>query len=198
MFYIAFYRFLSLLTSFWLRNITAFMVIIIVLLEIAIIVLFHTIMPPVEDGGHTYIEALYLLKHHHSSDNIYFQVYPNNIPITILRYWLYRFFSLVSVSNYMFIDKTTCAAVLSVCIFFSWKLVIKLFDLRMGIIFLLMTATCFPYFFYIIYFYTDTIALMFPVICLYFWYLYQQSKKIRYLLLLSVPFWELVVKSVPI
>lgn len=186
LFFIAAYRIFSRLTGAGRRKVTIGLAAVIVLIELALIFFFHTIVPPVMDGGHTYGEALYLLAHGHASGDNYFKVYPNNTPITVLRYWLYRLFSMGHGSNYMVIDQAFCAAVLNVSIFFSWKLVVRLFDAKMGSFFLLLTLTCFPLFFYILYFYTDTVALMFPALLLYLWHCYHQSAKIRYILLLGL------------
>lgn len=182
LFFMAAYRFFSRLTRFGLNVAAGGLAAAMILFEWVIIAGF-SILPPTLDGGHTYGEALYLLAHGHASGDFYYKVYPNNIPITVLRYWLYRLFSMVHFSNYMLIDKTACAVVLNVGIYFSWKLVNRLFDAKMGNLFLLMTLTSFPLFFYITYFYTDTVTLMFPAMFLYLWYLYHRSMKIRYLFL---------------
>ncbi len=185
-FYIAVYHFLSNKKAFWLNHITFGLFVIAVLIEIWIITMFKTILPPKIDGGHTYAEALYLLAHGHSSGNIYLKVYPNNIPITVLRYLLYRICSIVHIKNYLTIERIICAILLNVSIYFSWKIVKNYFDKKMGIIFLLMNLTCFPLFVYILYFYTDTMAIIFPVLLLYLWLIYQRSMKIRYILLLGL------------
>ncbi|RYL92899.1 glycosyltransferase family 39 protein [Sporolactobacillus sp. THM19-2] len=156
------------------------------LIEIILIAVFHSILPPVIDGGHTYAEALYLLEHGHASGHAYFSIYPNNVPITLLRYWIYRSAAFFHVSDFLMVDRLFCAAVLDIGIYFSWKLVKNKFDLRMGCMFLLLTASSFPLFFYILYFYTDTVAIMFPPILLYLWQAYSQSKKIRYIFLLGL------------
>lgn len=183
LFFVTVYRFLSKLTLSSLKKVTLCLGAAILLIELAIIAFFHSIVPPVMDGGHTYGEALYLLAHGHASGDSYFKVYPNNIPVTVIRYWIYHFFALIHVSDYTIIDQLSCAAVLNISIYFSWKLVLRLFDAKMANMFLLMTLTCFPLFFYITYFYTDTMTLMFPALLLYLWYLYHRSMRIRYLVL---------------
>ncbi|WP_157800113.1 glycosyltransferase family 39 protein [Sporolactobacillus pectinivorans] len=183
LFFVTVYRFLSKLTLSSLKKVTLCLGAAILLVELAIIVFFHSIVPPVMDGGHTYGEALYLLAHGHASGDSYFKVYPNNIPVTVIRYWIYHFFVLIHVSDYTIIDQLSCTAVLNISIYFSWKLVLRLFDAKLANMFLLMTLTCFPLFFYITYFYTDTMTLMFPALLLYLWYLYHRSMKIRYLVL---------------
>ncbi len=186
LFFIAVYRVFSKLTRSELSVVTICLGALIGLTELAIIVFFHSILPPVIDGGHTFGEALYLLAHGHASGAGYFKIYPNNVPVTVLRYWLYRLLATIHVSDYTIIDQTACAIVLNISVYFSWKLVMRLFDAKMANIYLLLTLTCFPLFLYITYFYTDTVTLMFPAVLLYLWYLYHQSKKIRFLVLLGL------------
>ncbi|WP_332237173.1 glycosyltransferase family 39 protein [Sporolactobacillus sp. KGMB 08714] len=186
LFFVAVYRIFSKLTRSGLRIVTICLSAAIGLMELAMIIFFHSILPPNIDGGHTYGEALYLLAHGHASGDVYFKIYPNNIPITVLRYWLYRLLSIVHISDYTIIDQTACAVVLNISIYFSWKLVLRLFDEKMANLYLLMAMTCFPLFLYITYFYTDTMALMFPAVLLYLWYLYHRSGKIRFLVLLGL------------
>ncbi|SFH00224.1 Dolichyl-phosphate-mannose-protein mannosyltransferase [Sporolactobacillus nakayamae] len=155
-------------------------------IEGILIFVFHSILPPLIDGGHTYVEALYLLKHGHASDNSYFAIYPNNIPSTLLRYALYKTASLFHYANYMVIDRVFCSAALNSGIYFAWKLLRRKSGARSGTLFMLTALTCFPLFLYTLYFYTDTAAILFPSLMLYLWYLYEKSKKNRYIVLLGL------------
>ncbi|SFG57056.1 glycosyltransferase family 39 protein [Sporolactobacillus nakayamae] len=186
LFFLAVYRWLARFTDPVITKISAGLFFIMLLFEGALIIAFHSIMPPIIDGGHTYAEALYLLAHGHASGSIYFQIYPNNIPVTLLRYFLYHVCGFAQIASYMIIDRTFCALILFFGIFLSWKLVRELFDARMACIFLLFTMTCLPLFLYTMYFYTDTAAIAFPVSLLYLWYLYRKTMKIRYMLLLGM------------
>ncbi|WP_262393663.1 glycosyltransferase family 39 protein, partial [Sporolactobacillus inulinus] len=40
--------------------------------------------------------------------------------------------------------------------------------------------------FYTLYFYTDTAIIAFPVLMLYFWHRYAQSRKLRFIMILGV------------
>ncbi|MFT8362756.1 MAG: hypothetical protein ABF608_06200 [Sporolactobacillus sp.] len=153
---------------------------------IALAIYFHTIMPPLIDGGHTYVEALYLLHHHHASASSYFQIYPNNIPVTLLRYWLYRFFAVFHVHSYMLIDHFFCAGMLMASIYFSWLFTIRRFDWRMGNLFLITALTTLPLFFYTLYFYTDTVILMVPPLLALLWQSYCRTPRIRLLIVLGL------------
>ncbi|MFT8363872.1 MAG: glycosyltransferase family 39 protein [Sporolactobacillus sp.] len=156
--------------------------------ELWIILQSRDIVPPLIDGGHTYVEARYLLLHHYASKSVYFSVYPNNVPVTILRYLLYRFFALFHFRNYMLIDRLFDGGVLVLCMLVSWRIVCKQFNRKMGNMLLLLFLTCFPLFFYTVYFYTDTTIMCIPVLLLYFWQLYSETAKMRYILLLSLSF----------
>ncbi|WP_010631550.1 glycosyltransferase family 39 protein [Sporolactobacillus vineae] len=186
LFFLALYRWMDSLSAAVIRRISLVLMAVMGGFEVWLILAFHTLIPPHVDGGHTYAEALYLLAHHHASGLPYFQIYPNNIPVTLLRYFIYQVFSWVHLSSYMVIDWAFCAAMLDLGIFFGWKLVRKLTDERGGCFFLLFTLTCLPLFFYTLYFYTDTTIIAFPVLLLYCWYQYRQSGKAGYLLLIGL------------
>jgi hypothetical protein len=186
LFFLALYRWMGSLTAATIRHISLALMTVIGYFEIWLILAFHTLIPPQIDGGHTYAEALYLLAHHHASGLAYFQIYPNNIPVTLLRYFIYRICSWVGLSSYMVIDWAFCTAMLDLGIFFGWKLVRKLTGERGGCFFLLFTLTCLPLFFYTLYFYTDTTIIAFPVLLLYCWHQYRQSGKAGDLLLIGV------------
>ncbi|MFD2696353.1 glycosyltransferase family 39 protein, partial [Sporolactobacillus shoreicorticis] len=186
LFLIAFYRWLHRRSDRASRRISISIFAIMLLFEALLIFVFHGILPPIIDGGHTYAEALYLLAHGQASDTIYFKVYPNNIPITLLRYFLYSLGSWVHFSSYMLIDRFFCALMLNAGIFISWRLMKKRFDERTACLYLIIALTCLPLFFYIMYFYTDTVAIAFPALLLYLWAVYAGSAKIRYIVLLGL------------
>ncbi|MCI1858904.1 MAG: glycosyltransferase family 39 protein [Sporolactobacillus sp.] len=186
LFYLAFYRRLARIATRRVRMISRALFVTMLLIEAVLITAFHTIMPPIVDGGHTYTEALYLLKYGHASESIYFQVYPNNIPVTLLRYFLYRIAAGLHMSNYLTIDRLFCAAVLNLGIYLSWKLVRRRSGDRAACFLLLLTLTCFPLFFYIMYFYTDTVTLVFPVLLLTCWLRYKRTDKLRWVTALAL------------
>lgn len=186
LFFLSVFRILSRWTDRALNRMTVILFLIMAVAEVGMIIAFNTILPPVIDGGHTYAEALYLLNYGHASGNDYFGIYPNNIPVTLLRYGLYRLADFIHISNYLLVDRLFCAIILDVGIYVSWKLVRRFFDARTGCLYLLMAGTCFPLFFYIFYFYTDTVAIAFPALLLYLWYMYGRSQKIRYIVLLGL------------
>lgn len=186
LFFLALYHWMGGLSPMVIRRISLALMAVMSFFEIWLIFAFHTLVPPAIDGGHTFAEAQYLLIHHHASGLPYFQIYPNNIPVTLLRYFIYQAFSWVHFSSYMVIDWTFCTAMLDLGIFFGWKLLRRLTGERGGCFFLLLVLTCLPLFFYTLYFYTDTAIIAFPVLLLYCWYQYHQSGKMRYLLVLGL------------
>ncbi|RYL95247.1 hypothetical protein EWI07_01700 [Sporolactobacillus sp. THM7-4] len=185
-FYITLYRILSGLSHHWIRNLTIGTVGILLITESTLILLFHGILPPDVDGGHVYTGAVQLLEQKSPADRIYFQVYPNNIPITVLRYLIYRYLAFGNPGLFAWADRVTLAFCLNTAIYFSWKLVVNHFNLKTGLIFLLITLTCFPLFLYINYFYSDPVAVLFPPVLIYLWTLYSRTEKVRYILILGL------------
>ncbi|WP_010632339.1 glycosyltransferase family 39 protein [Sporolactobacillus vineae] len=163
----------------------AFLWTVTLLVETGIIICFHGILPPGYDGGHTYAQAVDLIK----NDGLvsgYFQIYPNNIGVTVVRYWLYRLFSFGNPAAYPYIDQVACAASLTAGIFFSWKFIKESLSAEAAHVMLLMTLTCFPLFLYIVYFYTDSVSMMFPPLLLYLTYRYRKTGKISDILLIGL------------
>ncbi|MFT8872774.1 MAG: glycosyltransferase family 39 protein [Sporolactobacillus sp.] len=154
--------------------------------ETVIVCAAGSIVPPLIDGGHTYVEARYLLLHGHASHSIYFKVYPNNIPVTLLRYVLYRIATLCHFNDFLLLDRLFCAAVLFAAFFIGWRLVRQLFDERSGSLFLLMMLTTLPFFLYIPYFYTDTTIILIPILLVYLLFRHQQSGRQRYIVWLGL------------
>lgn len=187
LFFLALYRIFSIIKEAWMKAIAAGLMAVILIAEIAIIVLFKGIYPPAVDGGHIYSDALYLLGHGHLRQNAYYlQVYPNNIAITVVRYWLYRYAAFGNPAAFMPVDKMAAALFLNIGIYFSWKLIVRLFNIKMANVFLVMTLTCLPLFLYIVYFYSDTVVIFFPPLLVYLWYLYDRTKKPLYIILMGL------------
>ncbi|GER65911.1 hypothetical protein BpJC7_10640 [Weizmannia acidilactici] len=187
LFYLGLYRIFSRLAEKWLKRIAAILFAAILVLEAAIIILFRGMQPPEVDGGHIYLEALYMLKHGTLAGNQYYlQLYPNNLPITVARYLLYRYVAFGNPAWFLIVDKLAAAVFLDIGIFFLWLLMVKVSNHKMGNILLVMTITWLPLFLYIPYFYTESLALAFPSMVVYLWYRYSRTWRPVYLLLLGL------------
>ncbi|MCQ2009054.1 glycosyltransferase family 39 protein [Sporolactobacillus sp. STSJ-5] len=112
-----------------------------------------------------------------SEDSIYFQIYPNNIPIMLFRYIIYYLLPIHSNKELFIVDHAVCLAILNIGIFYSWKVVSLLLGRRMSAIFLLLVLSCAPIFFYTLYFYSDTLMIMMPPLLLYVWLRYEQRRR---------------------
>ncbi|WP_026314509.1 glycosyltransferase family 39 protein [Heyndrickxia acidiproducens] len=189
LFYLALYRFFSRLSNKWLKWIAAGLFFMIICMETVIIILFHDMLPPQFDSGHVYVIALHMIKHGTlPADQFYLQIYPNNLPITVARYLLYRFAAFGNPAHFMLVEKLASAICLNIGIYFSWLLMVKLFNHKMGNLLLILTMNCFPLFLYIPYFYTESLALMFPSMLVYLCYRYFRTKQVIYLLILGAAF----------
>ncbi|MCO7125661.1 glycosyltransferase family 39 protein [Sporolactobacillus shoreicorticis] len=110
-------------------------------------------------------------------DSVYFQIYPNNIPIALFRYILYCLVPFHSSRELFIVDHAVCLTALNIGIFYSWKVVSLLLGRRMGTVFLLLVLSCAPIFFYTLYFYSDTLMIMMPPLLLYIWLRYEQRRR---------------------
>lgn len=146
--------------------------------ELFLLIVFSGVQPPEIDGGHVFMKAYHLLEtNRNDASAIYFQIYPNNLPLLLIRYGLYRIFPFQSVDALLFLDHLLCMTVLNCAIFFSAKIVKMAFGLRMSVFFFVLIATCFPLFFYSLYFYSDTLMIMMPPLLIYLWMRYEQGNK---------------------
>ncbi|RYM07231.1 hypothetical protein EWH99_00765 [Sporolactobacillus sp. THM7-7] len=175
------------LSEAWNRRVTIGLGSLILLLELALITVFRDILPPAVDGGHIYLKAAAMVEASGAmKTDDYFQVYPNNVPVTVLLYWIYRLFSFGNPATFIWLNHAACALFLNIGLFFSWKVVVALFNRRAGNLFLLLVLTCLPLFFYTLYFYSDTAALMFPPMLIYLWIRLHRTGKYRYLAMLGL------------
>lgn len=127
------------------------------------------------DGSHIKAEALHMLKTGTTSTTDYFQIYPNNIAITIIQYVVYRISSMVGIENTYIPEHILLFFLMNIMIYFSWKIAVHLFNKQMGAITLFLSATFIPYFMYLLYFYTDTAIICFVPIILYLYYKYEEK-----------------------
>ena len=186
LFYLGCCRIFARLSDKGLKIMAAFLFAIILSIETAILILFHGVQPPKVDGGHIYLEALYLLKHGTLLGNEYYlQLYPNNVPITIARYLLYRYAAFGNPDWFLIVDKLAAALFLNIGIFFLWLLAVKTSGRKTGNLLLVFTITWLPLFLYIPYFYTESLAIAFPSMAVYFWYCHSRTGRPVYLFLLG-------------
>jgi hypothetical protein len=160
--------FLSLRGASYSAMSTRILIVLIAAFEAVILIAFKDILPPEIDGGHVYTKAIDLLRGSgRMQNNLYFQLYPNNVPVTVLRYLLYRMLPFGNEPMLLLLDRLLCALCLNLAIFFSWKFVrLTLGPLDANLL-LVFVLGCLPLFFYLPYFYSDTLALMFPPLLLY-------------------------------
>ncbi|EUJ25861.1 hypothetical protein MFLO_14667 [Listeria floridensis FSL S10-1187] len=97
-------------------------------------------------------------------DYIYFQTYLNNIFVTIIRYELYHFGSFFGIHNYYLMDNLFIMVLMNITIFSLAYIVKDSLGTKFTNLFLMLVLTCVPLFTYILYFYTDTLAL--PIVSL--------------------------------
>lgn len=166
----------------WQQHITGLLVCAMGAVEIFILVEFHSILPPAFDGGHTYSQALDLLRADRGGGTLpYFQIYPNNTAVTVVRYWIYRFLCGENAHLFIDADHLVCALALNIGIYFTWKLVVSLFNLRIANMTLILILMCLPLFFYTTYFYTDSLTMMVPPVLTYLTYRAWKTGQFRFL-----------------
>lgn len=118
----------------------------------------------------------------------YFQVYSNNVFITILHYLVLATGKIFHFQNAFLIDNFFVMFCIDISILLLLIIVHKEFGIKMVNIFLIFFMTCIPLFSYLFYFYTDTVILPIVSIIIYIYYLYYKENKWLYLVVIGFLF----------
>ncbi|MBF2348408.1 glycosyltransferase family 39 protein [Listeria marthii] len=167
--------------------ITIFLVSLIILTQIYL--LFSLQMDSFADAFVIKGEALKMLANGgHATVQDYFLMYPNNVFITIIRYWLYSFGGTLGITNTYLIESAFLFVCMNITIFALFWIVRKENGNKFGNIYLLIVLFCVPLLGYIWYFYTDTLVLPFAALIALFYYLYTKNNKWWYFIIIGLLF----------
>ncbi|EAG6099331.1 glycosyltransferase family 39 protein [Listeria monocytogenes] len=184
---IGFYQFSTRLNTKGDGVITIFLVSLIILTQIYL--LFSLQMNSYADAFVIKGEALKMLANGgHATGQDYFLMYPNNIFITIIRYWLYSIGGTLGITNTYLLESAFLFVCMNITIFVLYWIVRKEIGTKFGNIYLLIVLFCVPLFGYIWYFYTDTLVLPFTALIALFYYLYTKSSKWWYFIIIGLLF----------
>ncbi|EAE6207047.1 membrane protein [Listeria innocua] len=124
----------------------------------------------------------------HATGQEYFMMYPNNIFITIIRYWLYAFGRMLGVSNVFLLESVFLFLCMNITIFVLFWIIRKENGSKYANIYLIIILFCVPLLGYIWYFYTDTLVLPFASLITLFYYLYTKNNKWWYFIIIGLLF----------
>ncbi|MBK2003157.1 glycosyltransferase family 39 protein [Listeria ivanovii subsp. londoniensis] len=134
-------------------------------------------------------EALKMLANGgHASVQEYFMMYPNNIFITIIRYWLYSLGGVFGITNTYLLESVFLFICMNITIFVLFWIVRKENGGKYANIYLIIVLLCVPLQGYIWYFYTDTLVLPFAALITLCYYQYTKSKKWWYFIIIGILF----------
>lgn len=135
-----------------------------------LIIVFNMKLIPKVDLGHIYKECISMLDLSNGKiTNVkYFGFYTNNIPITILLYWIFRLVKTIGFTDYRLIGGIFNVVMLQIALVFAYKVLIKLTHYKTAGIITIIILTNPIYFAYASYFYTDTITLPFLLVGFFF------------------------------
>lgn len=108
----------------------------------------------------------------------YYARCPNNIPIFLIFYGLFKLGSIFNINNFHLILVITNSLLVTLAFFFTYKITRQLFGRKYGF-FSLLFILLFPYIYigYGSYVYTDTLSMFFPITSLYFFLKAFNTKK---------------------
>ncbi len=135
------------------------------------------------DAANVLNEAIHFAETGSRSTGNYFDINPNNIAITIFQYWLIRLSNLFSV-NYHYIFACVLMICLNLPIWLLGDILKKKINQQTQCLFILMCLLFMPLYTYLLFMYTDQLALLFLVLSFYFITNYFE-KPAYYLIVLS-------------
>lgn len=125
-----------------------------------------------------------------SCDENYFYFFPNNLGGLSLLFSMFRIASVFSVTDYYAVAMIGCSALFALSAFFAVLVCRRAFDSSVGILALFMILLFPPCYLAGATFYTDSLSVLFPVLTLYLYLRYRDSKsrkgKIALLILLGL------------
>ena len=127
------------------------------------LVVFNMQLIPNVDLSHVYDQVMFMLENNSPvlTDKKYFGMYPNNIPLTILIYWLFRLSKAIGFTNYRIFGGIFNLFCIWVGWFFLYLLAKEKFGWERALFFIGIVAVNPLFVAYASYYYTDTISLPF-------------------------------------
>ncbi len=129
-----------------------------------------------------------LLNNHIFGSDLYFSIYPTQIPITILVYAIKAVGSLLGFANPSEFVIIYNAFMTSLMLLFIYKIGKKLTDSKTALCMMLLASMYPDFYLYVSYYYTDIVALPFAIIGFYFLLQSEEKKSRLYLILASILF----------
>lgn len=132
---------------------------------------------PGVDFSHIYAEAVAMLDNGTITNVSYFGKYPNNIPITIMVYWLFKISSLVGISDFRGVGIVFNISMIDISILYSYFIIYKLKNKKKATIFLILCTLNPLIYLYAPYIYTDTLSMPFLIGILYYFISLQNEER---------------------
>ncbi|MCH5338307.1 MAG: glycosyltransferase family 39 protein [Acetatifactor sp.] len=132
-------------------------------ISIQLYIVFCMRITPDVDLSHIYEECITMLR----SDSIritnesYFGFYTNNIPLTVIIYWLFRFGTAIGVKDYILLGEIFNVVMLSGSYIVVYKILRRITSFKVTAVTMFILLTNPVFYAYAPYYYTDTLSLIF-------------------------------------
>lgn len=148
---------------------------------------FILITTPQWDFGSVYREAVFKAVHGTKYLSEYFyQLFPNNIFITMILYWIYKFFTIFGIHNFDQLSISINIIFIMISVIATYFLIKDIYGLKIATIASFLFITLTPIYAYAPIFYTDTFTMMYlPLIYLLF-RKYLKTNKFYYLIIMGI------------
>jgi len=140
---------------------------------------------PAYDLSHVERELMSMMENGKVITNVgYFAKYPNQVPLTILLYYIYRLGMLLNFGNLKLFAVIVNSFFISITAFFTYLSIRKIKNCNFALIGLLFFIINPIFYMYTSYFYTDTLCMPFAAIAIYLFLVSRDKKKITNILCL--------------
>lgn len=169
-----------------LRIIRVITFIIIILLQISFIKFF--LLEPSWDYGAVTSNAIAFARGTDILPTYFYELYPNNIGITLLLGYIFKVVGLFtdSYSIYMSVGFLVNIIMINLSIYIVYKFINKIYGTARGTLFCIFTLLVTPLYTYSQIIYTDTMTMVFPIAMFYLLYNYYNREKKRYIELIFI------------
>lgn len=132
---------------------------------IQLYIVFHMQLVPKVDLSHIYDQCVEMLETGNAqiTDIHYFGLNTNNIPVTIVIYWVFRFFHAMGLENYRIAGGIFNVFLLLMVYIFSFLILKRLTTMRVTAAVMLLLLVNPAFYAYASYYYTDTVSMAFTM-----------------------------------
>lgn len=112
-------------------------------------------------------------------DRYFYFKYPNNIPIYLMYVWVIRFLNSINVNDYLSFFIILNIMIVSLSVVLTYYFIYLRYGLKCSTLFSYLMLFITPFYTYTTIVYTDTLVMIFPILAILIYFLFNQSKGVK-------------------